>query len=50
MADLAALDLTADDLPLLDRLRARTFPPFGAEFERGGQRYRVRVEIERLDQ
>lgn len=49
LADLAALDPASDDdLALVDRLRARTFPPFGAEFERDGRRYRVRVEIEPL--
>lgn len=49
LADLAALDLTEADLPVLDRLRARTFPPYGAEFVRDGRRYRVRVEIEPID-
>lgn len=49
MADLVSLDLHEDELPVLDRLRARTFPPYGAEFERDGHRYRVRVEIEKVD-
>ena len=48
-ADLASLDLGPDDMGVLDRLRARTFPPYGAEFERDGRRYRARVEIEPLD-
>lgn len=46
--DLATLDPTQADLPLLDRLRARTFPPYGAEVERDGHRYRIRVEVEDL--
>jgi len=46
--DLRTLDPTEADLPLLDRLRARTFPPHGAEVERGGRRYRIRLEIEEL--
>ncbi len=50
MADLATLDLSADDMGVLDRLRARTYPPYGAEFVRDGQRYRVRVEIEPIRQ
>jgi methionyl-tRNA formyltransferase len=49
MADLAALDLTPEDLAVLDRIRARTFAPFGAEFTRDGARFRARVEIERVD-
>lgn len=49
LADLAALDPGADELALVDRLRARTFPPYGAEYEVEGRRYRVRVEIEPLD-
>ncbi|MEY2478468.1 MAG: methionyl-tRNA formyltransferase [Actinomycetota bacterium] len=49
LADLQGLDLATDeDLAVLDRLRARTYPPHGAEFERDGLTYRVRVEIERL--
>lgn len=49
LADLGHLDLTAEsDLAVLDRLRARTFPPYGAEFERDGRTYRVRVDIELL--
>jgi methionyl-tRNA formyltransferase len=49
LADLASLDLTEADFTTLDKLRARTFPPHGAEFVRDGDRFRVRVEIERLD-
>lgn len=49
LADLAALDLTDDDLPTLDKLRARTFHPHGAEFERAGRRWRARVEIEPVE-
>lgn len=50
MADLAKLDPTTDsELAVIDRLRARTFPPYGAEFERQGRRYRVRVVIDPLD-
>jgi len=49
MADLTSLDLTDTDLPTLDKLRARTFPPYGAEFERAGRRYRARVVIEPID-
>ena len=46
MRDLAALDLTTEsDLAALDKLRARTFPPHGAEFERGGRRWRATVTI-----
>ena len=48
-ADLATLDLEPSELRVVDKLRARTFPPYGAEFEREGQRYRVRLEIERID-
>lgn len=40
------LNLDESDMPTLNKLRARTFPPLGAEFEAGGRRYRVRVEIE----
>lgn len=50
MRDLASLDLGPEDLAVLDRMRARTFPPYGAEFERDGRRYRVRVDIEPLDE
>jgi methionyl-tRNA formyltransferase len=46
LADLDALDLDDTDRPTLDKLRARTFPPFGAEFEQDGTRYRVSVNIE----
>ena len=49
LADLATLDPRPDELALLDRLRARTFPPYGAEYEVEGRRYRIRVEIEPLD-
>lgn len=49
-AELASLDLTEADLPVLDRLRARTFAPWGAELEREGRRWRVRVEIEPVDE
>lgn len=48
-SDLTALDPRAEDMPLIDRLRARTFPPFGAEFERDGRRWRIRVDLEPLD-
>ncbi|HMD47298.1 MAG TPA: formyltransferase family protein [Acidimicrobiales bacterium] len=48
VAELSTLDPTPDDFGLIDRLRARTFPPFGAEFERDGQRYSIRVEVEPL--
>lgn len=47
--ELAALDPSPEEVGLIDRLRARTFAPYGAEFERNGERYRVRVEIERID-
>lgn len=49
LADLASLDPTEADMDLLNRLRARTFPPFGAEYTVDGRRYRIRVEIEPLD-
>ena len=49
VADRAALHPTADDLPVIDRLRALTFGPHGAEFERDGQRWRIRVEIEPVE-
>ena len=49
LADLASLDLTEGDVATLDKLRARTFARFGAEFERDGRRYTARVEIEPLD-
>jgi methionyl-tRNA formyltransferase len=42
------LNLAESDMPTLDKLRARTFPPLGAEFTRDGKRYRVRVEIEEI--
>lgn len=43
------LNLTDDDMPTLNKLRARTLPPLGAEFTAEGRRYRVRVEIEEID-
>ena len=49
LADLTQLDLDDDDLRVLDKMRARTFPPHGVEFTRDGRRYRARVEIEPLD-
>ncbi|MDA9913069.1 formyltransferase family protein, partial [Candidatus Nanopelagicales bacterium] len=42
------LNLDERDMPTLNKLRARTFPPLGAEFEVDGRRYRVRVEIEAI--
>lgn len=47
-ADLAHLDLDDNDLATIDKLRARTFPPYGAELVRGGRRLRIRVEIDDL--
>jgi hypothetical protein len=47
--ELSSLGLDASELRVLDKLRARSFPPYGLEFERDGQRYRARVEIERID-
>ena len=49
LADLAGLDPTPEEIGLIDRLRARTFPPYGAEYEIDGRRYRVRVEIEPVE-
>jgi methionyl-tRNA formyltransferase len=49
LRDLATLDLTQGDFPTLDKLRARTFGEYGAEFERDGHRYRARVQIDPLD-
>jgi methionyl-tRNA formyltransferase len=49
VAELDSLDPSPSEQGLIDRLRARTFPPFGAEFERQGRRYRIRVDIEPLD-
>ncbi len=46
--DLDVLDLDDQDFPTLDKLRARHFPPYGAQFERGGIRYQVQVTIERV--
>jgi methionyl-tRNA formyltransferase len=48
LADLADLDLADADFATLDKLRARTFPPYGAEFERAGRRYRAQVSIEEI--
>jgi methionyl-tRNA formyltransferase len=48
LSDLAELDLGPDDLRVVDLIRARTFPPYGAEFVRDGVRYRARIEIERI--
>ena len=46
MSDLESLDLRGDEaLRVLDRIRARTFPPYGAEFERAGRRWRATVTI-----
>lgn len=47
-AELRDLDPLPTDLPVIDRLRARTFPPFGAEFDRDGRRWRIRVEIDEV--
>jgi methionyl-tRNA formyltransferase len=47
--ELHGLDPTPSEFDLIDRLRARTFPPYGAEFERDGRRWRIRVELEPLD-
>lgn len=47
--DLASLDVQPEEFPVIDKLRARTFEPFGAEFERDGGRFRIRVAIDRLD-
>lgn len=49
LSELTELDPRPDDLGVIDRLRARTFGPYGAEYEVDGRRYRVRVEIEPLD-
>ena len=49
LADLDLLDLNADELRVLDKIRARTFAPHGAGFTRDGRRYRARVEIEPVD-
>jgi methionyl-tRNA formyltransferase len=49
VADLAQLDPSADELALIDRLRARTFPPYGAEFERNGRRWRAQITITPID-
>lgn len=49
LADLASLDPGPDDLAVVDRLRARTFPPYGAEFERAGRRWRIQVSITPVD-
>jgi methionyl-tRNA formyltransferase len=49
LADLELLDLDHDDLRVLDKIRARTFGPHGAEFTRDGRRFSARVEIEPVD-
>lgn len=49
LADLSSLDLDDRDVPTLNKLRARSFPPYGAEFEHDGRRYRASVTIEPLD-
>jgi len=49
VADLALLDPAGADLAVIDRLRARTFAPFGAEFERDGRRWKIQVTIEPVD-
>jgi methionyl-tRNA formyltransferase len=46
--ELITLDPTPEDLAVIDRLRARTFPPYGAEFERAGRRWRIQVHIEEI--
>jgi methionyl-tRNA formyltransferase len=46
VSELRTLDPGSHELALIDRLRALTFPPYGAEFERHGRRYRIRVQIE----
>ncbi|MCC6227350.1 MAG: formyl transferase [Microthrixaceae bacterium] len=47
--ELKSLDLSEDDLAIVDRLRARTFPPYGAEFERDGRRWKIQVTITPID-
>lgn len=47
--DLESLDLSAEDIAVVDRLRARHFPPHAAVFERDGRRYRVFVDIQPVD-
>lgn len=49
LADLAGLDPSPEEVALIDRLRARTFPPYGAEYDVDGRRYRIRVEIEPIE-
>lgn len=44
-SDVASLQLTDDDLSVLDRLRALSFPPWGADFDRDGRRWRAQVVI-----
>jgi methionyl-tRNA formyltransferase len=46
--ELVTLDPGPEDLAVIDRLRARTFPPYGAEFEREGRRWRIQVHIEEI--
>lgn len=48
LSDLDSLGLREEDLPVLDRLRARTFPPHGAGLVHDGVRYRVTIQIEAL--
>ncbi len=43
-----SLNLDRQDMGTINKLRARTFPPLGAEFEQDGTRYRVRIEIEEI--
>ncbi|MCU1358522.1 MAG: formyl transferase domain protein [Acidimicrobiales bacterium] len=50
VADRASLHPGLDDLAVIDRLRALTFAPYGAEFERDGRRWRLRVEIEAIEE
>jgi len=48
--ELSLLDLKAEDMPTLNKLRARTFPPYqGARFTKGGKAYHVNVTIEEVD-
>jgi methionyl-tRNA formyltransferase len=44
-SDLTDLDLTSEDLPTLNKLRARTFGPYGAEADLDGGRYNIQVSI-----
>jgi methionyl-tRNA formyltransferase len=49
VADLQLLDLGPEDFATLDKLRARHFPPYGAQFERDGKRYQIAISIEPVD-